>query len=92
MLHDVGRVVFATRLSEAGAAVRLSADMLMQVDQYHAEVGAYLLGLWGFPSHIVAAVALHHTPSIRADAGLDLTAIVHVADRLVHQEHDRIAR
>jgi len=87
MLHDVGRVVFATRMSgSAGAQLRSSADTMMQVDQHHAEVGAYLLGLWGFPSHIVAAVALHHTPSQRADTGFDLTAIVHVADRLVHSE------
>ncbi|MEO7206421.1 MAG: response regulator [Steroidobacteraceae bacterium] len=85
MLHDVGRVVFATRLSATGGTeLSSSADTMMQVDRHHAEVGAYLLGLWGFPSHIVAAVALHHTPSQRADAGLDLTAIVHVADRLVH--------
>ena len=87
MLHDVGRVVFATRLSETdGSDLSASADTKMQVDKHHAEVGAYLLGLWGFPSHIVAAVALHHTPAQRADAGFDLTAIVHVADRLVHRE------
>ena len=87
MLHDVGRVVFATRMGEAGGTeVSPGASTAMQVDQHHAEVGAYLLGLWGFPSHIVAAVALHHTPSQRADSGFDLTAIVHVADRLVHRE------
>jgi putative nucleotidyltransferase with HDIG domain len=87
MLHDVGRVVFATRMSETGGTeLSSSADTMMQVDKHHAEVGAYLLGLWGFPSHIVAAVAQHHTPSQRADAGLDLTVIVHVADRLVHRE------
>jgi putative nucleotidyltransferase with HDIG domain len=28
----------------------------------HAEVGAYLLGLWGLPYPIVEAVARHHTP------------------------------
>jgi HD-like signal output (HDOD) protein len=87
MLHDVGRVVFANRKSEVGGTeLKSSANTLMHVDKHHAEVGAYLLGLWGFPSHIVAAVALHHTPSQRADAGFDLTAIVHVADRLVHRE------
>jgi HD-like signal output (HDOD) protein len=89
MLHDVGRVVFATRASETGTPeLESSADTMMHVDKHHAEVGAYLLGLWGFPSHIVAAVALHHTPSQRADTGFDLTAIVHVADRLVRTEGD----
>ena len=28
----------------------------------HAEVGAYLLGLWGLPFQIVEAVANHHAP------------------------------
>ena len=29
----------------------------------HAQVGAYLLGLWGFTDMIVEAVAFHHHPS-----------------------------
>jgi hypothetical protein len=29
----------------------------------HAELGAYLLGLWGIPDNIVEAVAFHHRPS-----------------------------
>jgi putative nucleotidyltransferase with HDIG domain len=76
MLHDVGRVVFASRSNVAA----IDAD----VERYHGEVGAYLLGLWGFPSHIVASVALHHSPSLRASRGFELTALVHVADRLAH--------
>jgi HD-like signal output (HDOD) protein len=28
----------------------------------HAEIGAYLLGLWGMPNTLVEAVAHHHTP------------------------------
>ena len=38
-----------------------------------------------FPSQIVAAVALHHTPSQRGDAGFSSTVFVHIADRLVHR-------
>lgn len=92
MLHDVGRVVFATRggaaeahcdvddARAAGSVGRSKAHV--QADQHHAEVGAYLLALWGFPSHIVAAVALHHKPSQRPDTGLDLTVLIHAANRL----------
>ena len=29
----------------------------------HAELGAYLLGLWGIPDSIVEIVAFHHKPS-----------------------------
>jgi len=28
----------------------------------HAELGAYCLGLWGFPDSVVDAVAFHHKP------------------------------
>ena len=28
----------------------------------HAEIGAYLLGLWGMPNTLVEAIAHHHTP------------------------------
>lgn len=85
MLHDIGRLVFAARFDRASGAAAGSAgkDAIAHVQKNHAEVGAYLLGLWGFPSHIVAAVAQHHTPSQRADTGLDLTVLVHIADRLM---------
>jgi HD-like signal output (HDOD) protein len=77
MLHDVGKIVLAQGNG---------ADLATTLDQRHAEAGAYLLGLWGFPSHIVAAIALHHVPSKRADSGLDLTVLTHIADRLVQAE------
>jgi putative nucleotidyltransferase with HDIG domain len=85
MLHDIGRVVYATRSgSRPGEPASSIEDTVEQVTRHHAEVGAYLLGLWGFPSHIVAAVALHHTPIHRADSGFDLTVLINIADRLSH--------
>jgi HD-like signal output (HDOD) protein len=92
MLHDVGRIVFATNGTAATETVGgLREDSSEQIEMHHAEVGAYLLGLWAFPSHIAEAVALHHTPRQRADAGLDLTALVHIADRLAHRQSERSA-
>jgi putative nucleotidyltransferase with HDIG domain len=86
MLHDVGKIIIATQRSaartQAGAG---SAD----VRAHHSQVGAYLLALWGFPSQIVAAVALHHTPRERADTGFDLTTLIHVADRLTRWPESR---
>jgi putative nucleotidyltransferase with HDIG domain len=83
VLHDVGKVVFATKaaaLSSGASAV----DIVAQMEAHHAEVGAYLLGLWGFPNSIVEAVAFHHTPGLASEKGLGLSGIVHIADRLVH--------
>ena len=87
MLHDIGRVVFATNGTPSiGMGGGLSDENPDQIEMHHAQVGAYLLGLWAFPSHIVEAVAFHHTPGQRAGAGLDLTALVHIADRLTHYQ------
>jgi putative nucleotidyltransferase with HDIG domain len=87
MLHDIGRVVYATRsCAKPGQPESSNEDTVEQVDRHHAEVGAYLLGLWGFPSHVVEAVALHHTPVLRADSGFDLTVLINIADRISHAD------
>lgn len=45
----------------------------------HAEVGAYLLGLWGLPMPIVEAVAYHHTPAEVPQHEWGPLGVVHVA-------------
>ena len=53
----------------------------------HAEIGAYLLGLWGLPSPIVEAVAWHQRPSESPVAEFSPLAAVHVANRFYAQLH-----
>jgi putative nucleotidyltransferase with HDIG domain len=85
MLHDVGKVVFATRAaSSPGSPAASVEDTCAQMEAHHAEVGAYLLGLWGFPNQIVEAVAFHHSPSQVASDSLSLPQLIHIADCLVH--------
>jgi HD-like signal output (HDOD) protein len=85
VLHDVGKVVFATKAATVSNVPGGCDDLMANMEGHHAEVGAYLLGLWGFPNPIVEAVAFHHAPSLVAEKGLSLAGIVHIADRLVHQ-------
>jgi HD-like signal output (HDOD) protein len=85
VLHDVGKVVFATRAAAVSKVPAAGDDIMAKMEAHHAEVGAYLLGLWGFPNPIVEAVAFHHTPSLVSEKSLTLAGIVHIADRLVHQ-------
>jgi HD-like signal output (HDOD) protein len=80
LLHDVGKVVVAAACSPARGDTGDCIDMR----SHHAEVGGYLLGLWGFPIPIVEAVAFHHTPGRAAGEDFGLAGIVHVADRLTH--------
>ena len=49
----------------------------------HAELGAFLLGLWGLPFPIVEAVANHHAPQRNAHDRLGLPQIVWLAACLV---------
>ena len=85
MLHDIGKVMMASSFAEQYAnAVAIAADRKIPMIEAerevfgvtHAEVGAYLLGLWGLPISIVEAVALHHVPgSSPLDSFSPLTAV-----------------
>jgi HD-like signal output (HDOD) protein len=48
----------------------------------HAEIGAYLLGLWGLPSIAVEAIAHHHPPDRITHSSFDCTVAVYVANLL----------
>ncbi len=97
ILHDLGQLILATHLPhqfdaalEASAArhVPLFEAERETIGATHAQVGAYLLGLWGLPDSTVEAVAFHHEPAactLRAFA--PLTA-VHAADALLHAAVD----
>jgi HD-like signal output (HDOD) protein len=82
VLHDVGKIVFATRTPPTPVPAE-EYQALMKA--HHAAVGAYLLGLWGFPNPIVEAVAFHHAPSLARESSLGLPGLLHIADHLVHQ-------
>jgi HD-like signal output (HDOD) protein len=86
VLHDVGKIVFATRTIPATVGTSSHEDCVAQMETHHPEVGAYLLGLWGFPNPIVEAVAFHHRPSLAPSERLSLSGLIHVADYLVHQK------
>lgn len=71
MLHDLGKLVLSANFPEIYHEVyELSKQENIQFHEAenekigvtHAEVGAYLLGLWGLPDSIVEGVAFHHSP------------------------------
>ena len=87
VLHDVGKLVYATRSAVVNDPAASGDDTVAQMEAHHPEVGAYLLGLWGFPNSIVEAVAFHHQPSLASGDGFGLAGLIHVANRLVpHRE------
>ena len=94
ILHDVGKLVLASRLPEeflenqATAAETQRPLEDIEEDRYgvsHAEIGAYLLALWGLPETLVEAVAHHHAP-MRVDHGsFELLDAVHLANHLANE-------
>ena len=94
MLHDIGKVMLAASLPDLyEEAVNLSvAEKIPLVEAEretfgvnHAQVGAYLLGLWGLPITIVEAVAFHHDPQQSGVKTFSPLTTVHLASALERQ-------
>jgi putative nucleotidyltransferase with HDIG domain len=94
LLHDVGKLVIAERtpahFSRALEQSRQEKRPLYEIEERlihisHAEVGAYLLSLWGLPYSVVEAVAHHHHPRRIPANGLDMVLLVYVANLLAHE-------
>lgn len=83
LVCDVGELILGCP-PESESPTCAAADAVT-----HAEVGAFLLGLWGLPFRIVEAVANHHAPTRNAHDRLGLPQIVWLAASLVNgQEPD----
>lgn len=94
MLHDVGQLMLAWRQPAKYAEVvadAQSSDRAVEVVEYeklgvsHAEVGAYLMAVWGLPYSVIEAVANHHAPTRAVAASFDTTAAVYVANHLASE-------
>jgi len=88
LLHDIGYWVLiqeCPRELEQAVELALAAGISLPQAEYeilgvsHAEIGAYLLALWGLPYAVVEAVAHHHRPTRVKSAGLDPLAALAVA-------------
>lgn len=91
MIRDVGKVVVAVaredvfneaqKAARAGRAPYVTEREALGVT--HAEIGGYLLGVWGLPFSIVEAVAFHHEPSrVPVVGNRAVLAAVHAADAM----------
>jgi HD-like signal output (HDOD) protein len=90
MLHDIGKLVLAvnlpdeyteaTRLAQSGLELPLAEHKVFGAN--HADVGGYLIGLWGLPVPVVEAVALHHAPCRATQPTFSPLTSVHAANVL----------
>ncbi|HZP83561.1 MAG TPA: response regulator [Chthonomonadaceae bacterium] len=94
LLHDVGKLALITYLplqyKQTLARAQKDDLPLVEVEKKllgatHAEVGAYLMGLWGLPDPVVEALAWHHYPGQRPGKGFSPLTAVHVANALAYE-------
>lgn len=98
LLHDIGKLVLAGGYPDRYEAVGRLAH-LKQVEWLieerrafefdHAQVGRYLLALWGLPAAIVDAVAYHHYPMQSEQSAFSALTAVHAANVLVQTQRPR---
>ena len=95
ILHDLGKLILADSLGaeydEVLKESRATNTPLYRVEQKnlhttHAEVGAYLLAIWGLPIPLVEAVACHHFPHRCGTKEICLSGVIHIANALQHTQ------
>lgn len=88
LLHDAGKLILASAMEDKYRhvldAVRHNGQKLIAAEIEilgcnHAEVAAYLLGLWGLPEAVIDGVAWHHSPSGSIQTGFSTALAAHVA-------------
>lgn len=94
MMHDIGKALLLMNFRDGirdalhicdieGKPLHVAEVQVMGVS--HAEIGAYLLSLWGEMDPTVEAVLHHHRPSRVMDAKPSALTAVHIANALVHR-------
>ncbi|MBN1765116.1 MAG: HDOD domain-containing protein [Sedimentisphaerales bacterium] len=94
MLHDVGKLVMAVKIpdqyKEVLDLVYREKSTLCEAETRilgasHAEVGSYLLGLWGFSGSVIEALNYHHHPGQAPSKEFTVLTAVHVANALTNE-------
>jgi HD-like signal output (HDOD) protein len=101
LLHDIGYWLLA---QECGEELQRSIELATRegislhdaetrvIGASHAELGAYLLGIWGLPYPVIDAVAHHHVPMSVKASELDLLAVLAIAHSVVPEDDSRGCR
>jgi HD-like signal output (HDOD) protein len=98
LLHDLGKVILLGERAKEYSEIRnrLEAGGKVDIEKLetdllgcsHAQLGGYLLSIWGLPTSLVHAVAFHHRPSQAIESGFSALTAVHCADALAHATQD----
>jgi HD-like signal output (HDOD) protein len=98
LLHNIGYWLLAHQCPErlANAVETAVAERIPLYEAEarvlgasHAQIGAYLLGLWGLPQSIVEAVARHHGPYSTPQSKFEPLAALTIANALLPTDDTR---
>ncbi|NDV25564.1 response regulator [Desulfovibrio sp. JC010] len=93
-MHDIGKLVLATSYTdEYSTILSIVRDANIPIQEAekdilgftHAEVGAYLLAIWGFDEDVIEAIYCHHEPQRLGSTDLSPAVAVHVANSFDHE-------
>jgi len=92
ILHEIGKLVLMAEMPAQYAKV-LAQDKekpgtlaLAERNRFgctHAELGAYLMSIWGLPHALIHAVAYHDCPSQSIEQCFSSLSVLHIADAIV---------
>jgi HD-like signal output (HDOD) protein/CheY-like chemotaxis protein len=94
LLHDIGSLFLASAMPDEFCSILSLANergcKAFEVEEEllgtsHAEIGAYLLGLWGIPDIVVEPIAHHHHPTRIPHSTFDPTTAIYITDLLAHE-------
>lgn len=89
MFHDLGKLILVTNFQEPYQKILAEARKTgqnpweLERDLFgtsHAEIGAYLMGLWGLEYPVIEAIAFHHCPGKSPSNSTGLLTAVHFGD------------
>jgi putative nucleotidyltransferase with HDIG domain len=89
LLHDIGKLL-EYKIPKMASMMRFQTKRVLISTEYeilntsHAEMGAYLLGIWGLPTQIVEAILYHHAPAKQLAKGCTIITALHIANGLIN--------
>lgn len=94
LVHDVGKLILADNLPEKYKEILKEAsvqDICLEEAEFkflgttHADIGAYLMALWGLPDTIVKNIACHHHPERLSAKELSQLTVLYVVNILEYE-------
>lgn len=96
ILHDIGKLAllsfpeFMNQIYTNGRGEISLEEEYRMLKTSHAEIGGYLLAMWGIPTPIVDSVTFHHRPYSKVREDPDLLSVMYVANGLANMVKNEI--